>query len=82
MKFNVIVHITGLLLCIFSYVNAISIRESPIGSLNDRLMHAAVMDSDMKYVLTWTPRENDIVFQIEVNNPTSIQENIHIIYNL
>ena len=42
-------------------------------------MHAAVMDSDMKYVLTWTPRENDIVFQIEVNNPTSIQENIHII---
>ena len=37
-------------------------------------MHAAVMDSDMKYVLTWTPRENDIVFQIEVNNPTFIQE--------
>ena len=66
MIFYWVIHIIMLLPWISSSVDAISTRVSPIGALSDRLMHAVVMDGNMKYVLTWTPKENDVVFQIEV----------------
>ena len=62
------VHISLLLPWISTCVDAISTRASPIGTLNDSLMHSVVMDSNMKYKLTWTPRDDDIVFQIEVSS--------------